>query len=40
MNYAVMYEYAVADTWAVFIALEKQFAAGKVTSGDVFGTRE
>ena len=33
-------EQGVADAWADFGGLEKQFAAGKVTSGDVFGTRE
>jgi len=33
-------EQGVADAWADFGELEKQFAAGKVTSGDVFGTRE
>src|SRR2546430_11620492 len=32
-------EKGVADAWADFGELEKQFAAGKVTSGDVFGTR-
>src|SRR5438046_9175050 len=32
-------EQGVADAWADFGELEKQFAAGKVTSGDVFGTR-
>jgi hypothetical protein len=30
----------VAEAWAAFGGLEKEFAAGKVTSGDVFGTRE
>jgi hypothetical protein len=30
----------MADAWAAFAELEKEFAAGKVTSGDVFGTRE
>jgi hypothetical protein len=30
----------MVDAWADFAALEKEFAAGKVTSGDVFGTRE
>src|SRR5436305_2261264 len=33
-------EQGVADAWADFGELEKQFAAGKVTSGDVFGTRQ
>jgi hypothetical protein len=33
-------EQGVADAWADFGELEKGFAAGKVTSGDVFGTRE
>jgi hypothetical protein len=33
-------EQGMADAWADFAGLEKQFAAGKVTSGDVFGTRE
>src|SRR5438477_1087273 len=33
-------EQGVADAWADFGELEKQFAAGKVTSGDVFGSRE
>jgi hypothetical protein len=33
-------EQGMADAWADFGGLEKQFAAGKVTSGDVFGTRE
>jgi len=33
-------EQGVADAWADFGGLEKQFAAGKVTSGNVFGTRE
>src|SRR5207249_2596069 len=32
-------EQGVADAWADFGELERQFAAGKVTSGDVFGTR-
>jgi hypothetical protein len=30
----------MADAWADFGGLEKQLAAGKVTSGDIFGTRE
>ena len=30
----------MADAWADFAGLTKQFDAGKVTSGDVFGTRE
>jgi hypothetical protein len=33
-------EQGMAAAWADFAGLEKQFAAGKVTSGDVFGTRE
>jgi len=33
-------EQGVADAWADFEGLVKQFDAGKVTSGDVFGTRE
>jgi hypothetical protein len=33
-------EQGMADAWAAFTGLEKEFAAGKVTSGDVFGTRE
>ena len=33
-------EHGMADAWADFAGLEKQFDAGKVTSGDVFGTRE
>ncbi len=33
-------ELGMADAWTDFDALEKQFAAGKVTSGDVFGSRE
>jgi hypothetical protein len=33
-------EQGMADAWAAFAGLEKEFAAGKVTSGDVFGTRE
>jgi hypothetical protein len=33
-------EQGMADAWADFAGLEKEFAAGKVTSGDVFGTRE
>jgi hypothetical protein len=32
-------EQGMADAWAAFTGLEKEFAAGKVTSGDVFGTR-
>jgi hypothetical protein len=34
------FERGMADAWADFAALEKQVAAGKVTSGDVFGTRQ
>jgi hypothetical protein len=33
-------ERGMTDAWADFAGLEKEFAAGKVTSGDVFGTRE
>jgi hypothetical protein len=33
-------EQGMADAWVAFAELEKEFAAGKVTSGDVFGTRE
>jgi hypothetical protein len=33
-------EQGIADAWADFSGLVKQFDAGKVTSGDVFGTRE
>jgi len=33
-------EQGMAEAWADFAGLEKEFAAGKVTSGDVFGTRE
>jgi len=33
-------EQGMADAWADFADLEKQFAAGSVTSGDVFGTRQ
>jgi hypothetical protein len=33
-------EQGMADAWADFGGLIKQFDAGKVTSGDVFGTRE
>lgn len=33
-------EQGVADAWADFATLVKEFDAGKVTSGDVFGTRE
>jgi len=32
-------EQGMADGWADFAALQKEFAASKVTSGDVFGTR-
>jgi hypothetical protein len=32
-------EQGMGDAWAAFGGLEKEFAAGKVTSGDVFGTR-
>ncbi|MBC8108215.1 MAG: DUF1254 domain-containing protein [Anaerolineae bacterium] len=30
----------MGDAWTDFVELEKEFAAGKVKSGDVFGTRE
>lgn len=33
-------EQGMADAWVAFGGLEKQVAAGKVTSGDIFGTRE
>jgi hypothetical protein len=33
-------EQGIADAWADFGGLVKQFDEGKVTSGDVFGTRE
>src|SRR5258705_2428194 len=33
-------EGGIADAWADFAGLVKQFDAGKVTSGDVFGTRK
>ena len=33
-------EQGMADAWADFGGLEKQLAAGTVTSGDIFGTRE
>jgi hypothetical protein len=33
-------EQGIADAWADFSGLEKQFLAGRVTAGDVFGTRE
>ncbi len=33
-------EQGMADAWADFAGMEKQLAAGKVTSGDIFGTRE
>src|SRR5438132_10350456 len=33
-------EQGMGDAWAAFAELEKGFAAGKVTSGDVFGTRQ
>jgi hypothetical protein len=33
-------EQGMADAWADFGGLTKQFAEGKVTSGDAFGTRE
>jgi hypothetical protein len=32
-------EQSVADAWADFAALKKKFDEGKVTAGDVFGTR-
>jgi hypothetical protein len=33
-------EQGMADAWSDFSGLEKQLAAGKVTSGDIFGARE
>ena len=33
-------EQGMADAWADFAGLKKQIDAGKVTSGDLFGTRE
>jgi hypothetical protein len=33
-------EQGMADAWADFAGLKKQFDEGKVTAGDVFGTRE
>jgi len=33
-------EQGIADAWADFAGLKKEFDAGKVTSGDVFGTRQ
>jgi len=33
-------EQGMGDAWTDFAALQKEFAAGKVKSGDVFGTRE
>jgi hypothetical protein len=33
-------EQGMADAWADFAGLTKEFDAGKVTSGDVFGTRQ
>jgi hypothetical protein len=33
-------EQGMADAWADFAGLKKQFDEGKLTSGDVFGTRE
>jgi hypothetical protein len=33
-------EQGMADAWADFAGLKKQFEEGKLTSGDVFGTRE
>src|SRR5213596_1268262 len=32
-------EQGMAEAWAAFGGLEKEFAAGKITSGDVFGSR-
>ena len=32
-------EQGMGDAWVAFGELEKEFAAGKITSGDVFGTR-
>ncbi len=33
-------EQGIADAWADFSGLQKQFEAGKVTAGECFGTRE
>jgi hypothetical protein len=33
-------EQGMADAWAAFGGLKEEFEAGKLTSGDVFGTRE
>ena len=33
-------EQGMADAWAAFAGLKKEFDAGKLSSGDVFGTRE
>jgi hypothetical protein len=33
-------EQGMADAWAAFAGLHKEVGAGKVTSGDVFGTRQ
>jgi hypothetical protein len=33
-------EQGMADAWADFGGLEKELAAGKLTSGDIFGSRE
>jgi len=33
-------EQGMADAWSEFADLEQQFAAGEITAGDVFGTRE
>jgi hypothetical protein len=33
-------EQGIADGWVAFAGLKKEIEAGKVTSGDVFGTRE
>src|SRR5207237_8036923 len=32
-------EQGMSEAWAAFGGLEKEFAAGKITSGDVFGSR-
>src|SRR5207248_4189211 len=32
-------EQGMGEAWAAFGRLEKEFAAGKITSGDVFGSR-
>jgi len=36
----VAIEQGMADAWVAFAGLKKEFAEGKLTSGDVFGTRQ